>query len=102
MKALIVAYEAKRNILSKIEKINSKEYAEKLEASLTKNQPYFFIETVNIEKQFNPEYDKEHKKICKCGHVYYRHFDTYEQMEACGCKYCECYNFELKEEQGTT
>lgn len=41
-------------------------------------------------------YDKNYgdKKLCKCGHTYYRHFDTYEQMKAVGCKYCYCNEFE--------
>jgi hypothetical protein len=33
-------------------------------------------------------------KMCKCGHPYYRHFDTYEKMRAVGCKYCQCRDFE--------
>ena len=33
--------------------------------------------------------------MCKCGHHYIRHFDTYEDMRAVGCKYCECRVFEL-------
>ena len=33
-------------------------------------------------------------KLCDCGHPYYRHFDTYEDMLAIGCKYCECEVFE--------
>jgi hypothetical protein len=33
-------------------------------------------------------------RICKCGHPYYRHFDTYEDMYPCGCKYCDCRTFE--------
>lgn len=26
--------------------------------------------------------------LCECGHPYYRHFDTYEDMSPVGCKYC--------------
>lgn len=33
-------------------------------------------------------------KVCKCGHVYYRHFDTYEDMRPVGCKYCGCDHYE--------
>jgi hypothetical protein len=33
-------------------------------------------------------------KICKCGHTYYRHFDTYQKMKPVGCKYCQCWEFE--------
>lgn len=46
------------------------------------------------------EYDKNFgdNKTCKCGHPYYRHFDTYEYMKPVGCKYCGCSSFELAEE----
>lgn len=30
------------------------------------------------------------QKECKCGHPYYRHFDTYDDMSPVGCKYCGC------------
>jgi hypothetical protein len=26
--------------------------------------------------------------LCLCGHTYYRHFDTYDNMSPVGCKYC--------------
>lgn len=39
----------------------------------------------------NPNYPAD--KICRCGHPYYRHFDTYDNMENIGCKYCPCYEF---------
>jgi hypothetical protein len=29
-------------------------------------------------------------KVCACGHAYYRHFDTYDNMSPVGCKYCHC------------
>jgi len=29
-------------------------------------------------------------KECECGHDYYRHFDTYDNMSPVGCKYCGC------------
>lgn len=58
-------------------------------------QPYLVIHTVDTEKKYNPNYDKgEIQKVCKCGHTYDRHFDSYEEMEAVGCKYCRCHNFE--------
>ena len=40
---------------------------------------------------YNPEFGDQ--KLCKCGHPYYRHFDTYEDMRAVGCKYCGCHLF---------
>ena len=56
------------------------------------NKPY--IETITIEttRKYNPNYDDDIE--CKCGHPYYRHFDSYEDMDPCGCKYCQCYVFE--------
>lgn len=53
-----------------------------------------YLETIYIKKKvkYNPKYGDD--KVCKCGHPYYRHFDTYEQMETVGCKYCECFYFE--------
>ena len=30
-------------------------------------------------------------RLCKCGHPYYRHFDTYAEMDPVGCKYCHCH-----------
>jgi len=41
-------------------------------------------------------YDRKYgdDRKCKCGHSYYRHFDSYEDMEPVGCKYCGCFEFE--------
>ena len=40
-----------------------------------------------------PAYDKSigDERLCECGHPYYRHFDTYDNMRPVGCKYCECF-----------
>lgn len=55
------------------------------------NSPYL-TETVSTTKRsYNPNYGDD--RICVCGHRYYRHFDTYEEMYPCGCKYCDCYTF---------
>lgn len=32
-------------------------------------------------------------KKCSCGHSYYRHFDSYDDMKPVGCKYCSCSGF---------
>lgn len=50
-------------------------------------------------KHYNPNYGDN--RLCVCGHPYYRHFDTYEDMEACCCKYCDCgyQNFREKPEE---
>lgn len=50
-----------------------------------------------LEAEYNPRYGDE--RVCKCGHLYYRHFDTYEDMRNVGCKYCGCLTFEEGEEQ---
>jgi len=40
---------------------------------------------------YNPKYGDD--RVCECGHAYYRHFDSYEDMYPCGCKYCDCEEF---------
>lgn len=59
-------------------------------------QPYLKVVTINVETiyKYNPNYGND--RVCKCGHSYYRHFDSYENMEAVGCKYCGCDNFKEK------
>jgi len=39
-----------------------------------------------------PPYDPDFgdHKVCGCGHEYHRHFDSYEDMNPVGCKYCDC------------
>ena len=54
--------------------------------------PYLIIERVVVDREYNPAYGDD--RICKCGHSYYRHFDTYEDMAPAGCKYCMCFEFE--------
>lgn len=54
-------------------------------------KPYLEIAKVTIVKVYNPNYGNN--RICRCGHPYYRHFDTYEEMDPVGCKYCDCYEF---------
>lgn len=49
-------------------------------------QPYISEVITIIEKKYNPKYGDS--RICVCGHTYHRHFDTYDQMYPCGCKYC--------------
>jgi tryptophan 2,3-dioxygenase len=54
-------------------------------------EPYIIRETKIFEYFWNPEYPQG--ELCQCGHIYRRHFDPYEDMEAVGCKYCDCYEF---------
>lgn len=47
------------------------------------------------DQQELAKYDKNYgdNRLCVCGHPYYRHFDTYDDMSPVGCKYCECFVF---------
>lgn len=47
---------------------------------------------VSCYSAYDPNFGDNKK--CVCGHAYYRHFDTYDQMYPVGCKYCECDTFE--------
>jgi hypothetical protein len=52
---------------------------------------YIEVQRVVTDKKWNPKYDQLAK--CICGHHYERHFDSYDQMENVGCKYCGCREF---------
>ncbi len=44
---------------------------------------------IQLGRMWQPGYNQE--ALCSnCKHMYYRHFDSYEDMEPVGCKYCEC------------
>jgi len=66
---------------------------------ITHNDDAPYLEKITVEKEYkyNPKYGDD--RICECGHSYYRHFDTYEQMENVGCKYCQCYHFKEKSDK---
>jgi hypothetical protein len=53
----------------------------------------FFIEKVQaeIDRLWNPDFNQD--ALCECFHLYHRHFDSYDNMEFVGCKYCGCYDF---------
>lgn len=55
------------------------------------DSPYLPELTITIDSIYNDKYGDN--RMCECGHSYYRHFDSYEDMSASGCKYCGCYNF---------
>jgi hypothetical protein len=58
-----------------------------------KEKPYITKRRVevHIDRFYNPNYGDA--RICKCGHAYYRHFDSYEENAPVGCKYCHCRTF---------
>lgn len=83
-------------IISRDEYLKMKELVKVYEDNKTTQedldkQPYYIIVTVGETQAYNPNYGDN--RTCKCGHPYYRHFDTYEDMYPCGCKYCQCFNF---------
>lgn len=57
----------------------------------SEDEPYLEYEYKRKIMRYNPKYGDN--RMCVCGHPYYRHFDSYEDMEPCGCKYCGCYHF---------
>ncbi len=72
-----------------------------------RNQGVFLLEHDPNTRMLVPKgndpgevYDKDFgdNRDCECGHPYYRHFDTYENMSPVGCKYCgwRCEGFRLK------
>ena len=76
-------------IMTKIRDVFGIEHEAKLISN--PNSPYLEYEYKVIQRMYNPNYGDNRK--CICGHSYYRHFDSYENMEACGCKYCGCSEF---------
>lgn len=66
-------------------------------AKIDTKSAYLVTYSVDINKEYNPNFGDDRE--CQCGHSYYRHFDPYEQMDACGCKYCSCYDFKLAQSE---
>jgi hypothetical protein len=52
-----------------------------------------YVPASSTEDEIAEQYDENFgdNKLCECGHPYYRHFDTYDNMSAVGCKYCTHY-----------
>lgn len=51
------------------------------------SEPY--VPGDSLADQYDPNYGDNNE--CLCGHEYYRHFDTYDDMAPIGCKYCYKY-----------
>jgi hypothetical protein len=47
---------------------------------------------------YDPSHDQQ--AVCECGHPYERHFDSYEEWAAVGCKYCQCSTFKSAAPKG--
>lgn len=58
---------------------------------MAKEEPYLFEEIVVKKRVYNPNYGND--RLCKCGHTYYRHFDSDENMQPVGCEDCDCFVF---------
>ena len=67
---------------------------------MSDEKPYLIKRVVEYYEVYNPNYGDD--RVCTCGHPYYRHFDTYEEMLNIGCKYCPCYHFVEKETDDLT
>jgi hypothetical protein len=65
---------------------------------MTDEKPFIEKIAVDMVYLYNPNYGDD--RLCVCGHPYYRHFDTYDEMRNVGCKYagsCGCEGFKEKE-----
>lgn len=56
---------------------------------------YIIREQVVATSSYNPAFGDG--RVCKCGHQYHRHFDSYEDMSPIACKYCVCELFVERE-----
>ena len=59
----------------------------------SKKKPY--LEVTVVLRKYNPEYGDN--RVCECGHIYERHFDSYDDMRDVGCKYCGCCDFKERQ-----
>jgi hypothetical protein len=78
-------------------KIGDKQKIKDLEVSKVMFSPGSSTPTVFVvgpEQQYDPDFGDNRE--CECGHSYYRHFDSYEDMYPIGCKYCRCRTFKEK------
>lgn len=78
----------KRDILKAIKE--AEESGKPLDVSWYHEKLRFLIK--NTVTTVSDRYDENfgNDRLCTCGHPYYRHFDTYDDMRPVGCKYCYC------------
>lgn len=74
-------------IHQEFEKPENKDLIISLESEADKNTPYLTHYHIKKVKKYNPHFEG---RKCVCGHNYSRHFDSYEDDLAVGCKYCSC------------
>lgn len=92
LKEFLIKNEGKIELERKGESLNLTLYS-KLRAEELKNQSYLYKINIKVEEEklYNKSYGDE--RICECGHSYEKHFDSYCNYWAVGCKYCECDDF---------
>ena len=59
---------------------------------MTTEKPYLEEQITTTVRRYNPNYGDD--RVCQCGHTYYRHFDSWADMDNVGCKYCWCHDFQ--------
>lgn len=74
-----------------------KMFRQEVQRTAVGEPPYIQKTEIVTLDEYNPKYGDH--RLCECGHPYYRHFDTHENMEACGCKYCPCNEFKEKSDE---
>ena len=80
-----------KQALEKLEQDDDMARATQLTGANSKEPTYIRAKNSNAYTAYNPKYGDE--RLCVCGHLYERHFDSYDNMENVGCKYCECTEF---------
>lgn len=73
-----------------------RDLANAMDAVLHNVAQYGAVPDDAIPTPSKPPYDRTvgDDTVCRCGHVYYRHFDSYDAMAPVGCKYCDCVDFQ--------
>ena len=77
--------------------VGSDDWGDDMPFGIDEEEEKPYLEEIDIKRivKYNPKYGDD--RICKCDHPYYRHFDSYEDMYPCGCKYCQCDEFQERE-----
>jgi hypothetical protein len=68
-----------------LDTINPEYYVLELHTKLIETR-FELANGYTMDRAYDPNFGDD--RLCTCGHPYYRHFDTYEDMYPVGCKYC--------------
>jgi len=86
-------------MINKATYLRMKELVEEYESKqpiVTETEPPYLRGEIHIDEELKYNTNFGDDRVCECGHPYYRHFDSYEEMDAIGCKYCRCHTFQEK------